>query len=119
MPQSLLVETTQANPEETMSQGRIYRREGSRYWWIAYYHHGKQQREVARYLDKKKKGIKIEASDETRAAAANYLKHRADQMTAERFGGPSFIGPEQERIKVNEILDDLVEHYKRGGKRGI
>src|SRR5262249_2579627 len=30
-----------------------------------------------------------------------------------------FTNPRQEKVSVNEILNDLVEHYKRGGKKGI
>lgn len=39
---------------------------------------------------------------------------RADQSGTRRF-----ICPRQERSKVNVILDNYVEHYKRGVKRGI
>jgi hypothetical protein len=122
MPQSLLDEaSTQTRTEEAVSrgQGRIYRRDRSPYWWVAYYYQGQQKREPAIYLDEKRYGIKVEATDENRAAAEKFLKDKTSRITTEQYGGPAFITPQQAKIIVDKILNDYVEHYKRGGKRGI
>jgi integrase len=55
--------------------------------------------------------------DETKAR--KFLNLKLKQVHADQIGARPFVGPEQERVKVNEILDDLVSHYKRGGRRGI
>jgi hypothetical protein len=117
MPQSLLEQITQADEEKAMrGDGRIYSRPGSHFWWIAYYHNGKQKREPAMYCSGKKKGSKIEATEENREAAEKFLKHRLNEITAERYGGPAFIGPEQRRVTVSQLLDALEADCKLRGK---
>jgi len=96
--------------------GRIFSRPGSRFWWVGYYHNGKQCREAARNV---RSGKKIEATEEGREDAEKFLKHRLNQITAEKYGAKPFLGPQQERVTINEILDDLVARYARGGKSGI
>ena len=96
-------------------QGRIYSREGSRYWWVAYYHNGKQKREPALYCTGKKNGQKIEATEENREAAEKFLKHRLNEITAEKYGGPAFVGPQQRRITVSQLLDALEADCKLRG----
>lgn len=88
-------------------EGRVYSRAGSRFWWVAYYHNGKQKREPALFNTGKRKGSKIEATAENREAAEKFLKHRIGEMTAERYGGPAFVGPEQRRITVAQMIDAL------------
>jgi integrase len=95
--------------------GRIYTREGSRFFWVAYYHNGKQKREPALYCGGKKNGMRIEALEQNRNAAEKFLKHRIDEMTAERYGGPAFIGPERKRITVAQLLDALESDCKLRG----
>jgi integrase len=51
--------------------------------------------------------------------ARRFLKHRLDQVGTARQGAKQFIGPQQEKVTINEILDDQIEHYRQGGKRGI
>ena len=85
--------------------GRIFKRPGSPYFWCAYYLRGQQYRESTGTIDKKE--------------ALKFLKRRMKEVGADQIGAKRFITPMQERVKVNEILDDLVERYKRGGKRGI
>jgi integrase len=105
----------QAKEEEMRGEGRIYRREGSRYWWIAYYHNGKQKREPALYCRGKKNGQKIEAAEENREAAEKFLKDRINEITAEKYGGPAFVGPEQRRMTVSQLLDALEADCKLRG----
>ena len=98
---------------KSRGEGRIFARKGSRFWWISYYHNGKEQREVAQHV---RTGKKIEATEEGRREAEKFLKHRLGEMAAERHGGPSFVGPQQQRIKVSELLDALEADYKLRGK---
>ncbi len=94
--------------------GRIFTRKASSYLWIAYYHRGKEHREVARYL---RTGEKIEATaDKAQRHAEKFLNHRLGEMAAEKHGGRSFVGPQQERITVAELLDALKADYKLRGK---
>jgi integrase len=93
--------------------GRVFTRNGSSYFWIAYYHHGKEHREVARHV---RTGNKIGATDEGRREAEKFLKHRLGEIAAERHGGRPFVGPQQERITVAELLDALEADYNLRAK---
>ena len=94
--------------------GRIFTRKSSSYLWIAYYHRGKEHREVAKHV---RTGLKIEASaKDARKHAEKFLNHRLGEIAAERHGGKTFVGPQQERITVAELLDALKEDYKIRGK---
>jgi integrase len=86
-------------------QGRIYRRNGSAFWWCAYYLRGKQYRQSTGETDVKK--------------ALKFLNRKIMEVGADKIGAKVFVAPKQERVTINEILADLVEHYKRGGKKGI
>jgi len=83
----------------------VFERKGSPYLWVAYYSHGREEREVARHV---RTGQKLEATTEkNRHEAERWLKHRLGQIAAEKHGGRSFVGPSQERITVAELLDGL------------
>jgi integrase len=99
----------------TRGQGRIYKRAGSPFWWVGYYAHGKQQREGACHV---RTGEKLEATEKNRREAERFLKHRLDALAAERGGGRAFVGPEQKRVTVNEILDALESDLKLRDKWG-
>jgi integrase len=101
----------------TRGDGRVYSRAGSRFWWIAYYHDGKQQREVARHVSGKKdlRGKKIEATEEGRKAAEKFRESRVRRIREEKDGGRPFIGPQQERVTIEELLDALEADYKLRG----
>ena len=86
-------------------QGRVFERKGSPYLWVAYYSHGREEREVARHV---RTGEKLDATTEkNRHEAERWLKHRLGEIAAEKHGGRSFVGPSQERITVDELLDGL------------
>ena len=98
----------------TRGNGRVFIRKGSSYLWIAYYHGGKEHREVARNV---RTGKKIEATAEKgQREAEKFLNHRLGEMAAEKHGGRPFVGPQQERITVAELLDALKDDYKLRGK---
>jgi|SRR5215469_13598155 len=82
-------------------QGRIFQRKGSSFWWISYYAHGKEHREVARHA---RTGAKLDATEQLRRDAERFLKHRLEEIAAEQHGGRPFVGPRQERVTVAELL---------------
>lgn len=84
------------------NQGRIFSRKGSAFLWCAYYLRGKEYRESTKEVDEKK--------------AEKFLRKRMDEVGADRAGKGSFIGPQQERIKVSALLDALVADFKLRGK---
>ena len=51
--------------------------------------------------------------------AKKFLKRKIREIENDKEGINRFSYPRQERVTVNEILDDLVEYYKRGGEKGI
>jgi len=116
--QPLLGQATTAKEEGKMStrgQGRIFRRKASPYWWVAYYAHGKEQREAARHV---RTGKKLENTEQNQHEARRFLKRRLEEVAAERHGGHPFVGPQQERTTVNELLDALERDYRRRDKLG-
>ncbi len=99
----------------TRGQGRIFERNGSPFWWIAYYSHGKEQREVARHV---RAGAKLEATEQNSREAERFLKRRLGEIAAEQHGGRPFIGPQQERVTVKELLEALERDYRLRDKWG-
>jgi integrase len=88
-------------------QGRVFQR--GAYIWIAYYAHGKEQREVARHV---RTDEKLEAGmDKNHHEATRFLKQRLGQIAADKHGGPAFV-PNQQRVTVNEVLDALENDLK-------
>ena len=50
-------------------------------------------------------GAKLDATEDNRHEAERFLKRRLGEVIAENHGGPSFVGPAQQRITVNEAKD--------------
>jgi len=78
--------------------GRIYRREGSAFWWCAYYLRGKQYRQSTEETDEKK--------------AQKFLDRKLKEVHADQIGARPFVGHQQERITVAELLNALEADYK-------
>ncbi len=97
-------------------QGRVFQRKGSSYWWISYYAHGKEQREAARHV---RTGDKLEVTDKNRHEAERFLKRRLGELAAEQHGGRAFVGPQQERVTIGELLDGLERDYKLRDKWSV
>jgi len=93
----------------TRGQGRVFQRAGSPYWYVAYYAHGREQREAAYHI---RTGAKLEATEKNYREAERFLKNRLGEIAAEQHGGVPFIGPQQKRITVNQLLDGLENDYK-------
>ncbi len=83
-------------------EGRIFRRKGSGFWWCAYYLRGKEYRESTGETDPKK--------------ADKFLKRRLKEVGADQIGAKHFVGPQQQHIKISELLDALEADYKLRGK---
>ena len=82
--------------------GRIFQRGSSR--WIAYCHRGKEIREsVDKYF--RERGDK--SKEITDKHAERLLKLRRGEIGADSLGAKVFIGPQQERVLVCELLDAL------------
>ena len=86
-------------------QGRIFNRANSAHWWIAYYHHAKEIRESSGSPDRK--------------VAEKLLTHRLKEIGADQLGARRFIGPAQERVAVEEILQDLGTEYEINGRKSL
>lgn len=82
--------------------GRIFARKGTTSLWCQYNLRGKQYRESTGTADPEK--------------AAKYLKRRLKEVGADQIGAKAFVGPQQERITVAELLDSLESDYKLRGK---
>jgi integrase len=82
--------------------GRIYERKGSANLHCAYYLRGKEYRESTGTADPQ--------------AAMKYLRRRLKEVGADQIGKAVFVGPQQERIKVDKLLDALEADYKLRGK---
>jgi integrase len=48
--------------------------------------------------------------------AERFLNRRIKEVGADQIGAKTFVGPQQERIKVSKLLDALEEDYKLRGK---
>lgn len=95
-------------------QGRVFRR--GVYFWVAYYAHGKEQREVARHV---RTNEKLETTEKNQHEAERFLRRRLGEIAAEQHGGRAFVGPQQERVTVNELLGGLERDYKLRDKWNV
>ncbi len=88
----------EVTPKAIRGFGAPYQR--GRIWWIRYHHRGQEYRESA--------------GSERRLDAERLLKARWKQI-----GRGKFIGPREEKVLVNDLLDALVRHYEQNGWRSI
>lgn len=77
--------------------GRIYRQKDSSIWWIKFYRNGIPFRESTGTSDKRK--------------ATRALNHRLAEVTTGRF-----LGPNIERIAVEELAEDFLRDYRINDK---
>lgn len=94
--------------------GRIFKRKHSSVWWIAYCHRGKEIRESAanaiREAAAKKRG---KLTDEVaEAIARKLLEKRLREIANDREGLKQFVGPQQDRLTVGDLLDALEADFK-------
>lgn len=82
------------------ARGSIYRRENSAMWWIKYYRHGRVFRESTKTTDESK--------------AAKVLNTRLAEINQ-----GTFMGPQLERTKVDELAEMFVRDYRINGKKSV
>jgi len=93
-------ETTRA-PSETKAlrgMGRTLRR--GEIWWVAYYFNGKEIREGCRSRNE--------------ADARRLLKKRLKEIHGSRF-----VGPQEEKLTVDDLLDALITHLETKGAKTV
>jgi integrase len=93
--------TQQQGVKRERGRGRIYEQPGSANWWMAFYKHGKQVRMSTSETDEKK--------------AARALKLKLQERDGELGGGKKMITPQQMRVTVSELLDNLESDYRLRG----
>src|SRR5947207_2518095 len=82
--------------------GRLFRRSGSPFWWMSYYCDGREYRESTG------------ATNEKQATKA--LKARLQEVANDKSGIQVFLGPGANRLRVNDLLDELTQDYRVRGK---
>jgi len=86
-------------------KGRIYKRANSSHWWIAYQQRGKEIRESSKSDDPEK--------------AQGLLEKRLREVANDREGIKAFVGPQQDRLTVGQVLDALETDYKLNGGKAL
>lgn len=84
--------------------GRLFQRARSPFWWVAYYHRGKEQRESTGIL----------ATREERPKAEKMLRERTRQA-----GTPQFTGPAEYRVTFDDLAERYLRDYRVNGRRSI
>jgi integrase len=80
--------------------GSLYLQKGSAVWWVKYYRNGKPYRESTHKTKEKE--------------AQDFLKQRMGEIVT-----GNFYGPKTERVRIDELADDLLRDYRINGKRSL
>jgi hypothetical protein len=80
--------------------GCVYQRPDSPVWWLKYSRHGKAYRESTKTTDRKK--------------ADKMLRNRLAEITT-----GTFVGPQGERVKIQELAEDMVREYRINARKSI
>lgn len=101
--------------------GRIFPMPFSRFPWIAYSHRGKEYRESAgdaiRAIERKNR--KKLTGEEAHKVAENLLKQRLKETGADALGLRAFVGPQQDRLTVADLLDSLEADFRLRGLKSL
>ena len=101
--------------------GRIYKKRGSTAWQIAYSHQGTEYRESAaeaiRAAAEKKRGRFT--VDDARSAAEKLLAAQLREVANDHEGVKAFVGPQQDRLTVKDLLDALESDFKLRGLKSL
>jgi integrase len=84
----------------TRGSGSIYLQRGSSVWWVKYYRNGKPYRESTRTSERSK--------------AQQFLRKRLAEITT-----GDFYGPRCERIRVDELAEDLIREYRINSRSSL
>jgi len=85
--------------------GRIFQMRGSKNWWIAYNRCGKEYRESCGSSEQKN--------------AVNLLKQRLREIGADALGLKAFVGLQQDRLTVKDLLDALESNFRLRGLKSL
>ncbi len=85
--------------------GGVFKRKNSNFWWIRYSHRGKEFRESSGSPDRRQ--------------AEKFLKQRLKEIGSDQLGHKRFIGPQEERVTVEELLQDLVADHRLRGRKSL
>ncbi len=85
--------------------GRVFKRKNSNNWWISYCLRGKEYRESSGSSDRK--------------LAERLLKQRLREIGADRLGLKRFVSPAVDRVRVEELIEDLVMDHRVRGKKSL
>jgi hypothetical protein len=80
--------------------GSIYLQKGSSVYWVKYYRNGKSYRESTHKTTEKE--------------AQDFLTERLGQIVT-----GNFCGPKSERVRIDELADDLLRDYRINGKKSL
>ena len=75
--------------------GTLFRKPDTRFWWMSYWLRGEQKQESTKETDPVK--------------ARRRLKQRMREVGADLIGAKKFIGPQSEKLTIDEILDSLTK----------
>jgi integrase len=92
---------TQVQAKRHRGQGRIFSRKGTPFLWCAFFLRGREFRQSTRETDRRK--------------AERFLNRRIREIGADQIGARAFIGPQQERLTVQELLGALKADYELRG----
>src|ERR1043165_7796208 len=106
-PQTEIVLPRQTHPRSfKRGMGRLFQR-GAK-WWIAY------------YIKKDGRSVEVrESAGTTEADARRALKRRQDELGAHRSGARPFQGPQQERVTIWQLLENLERDYTLRGMASL
>lgn len=99
-PRTLREARMEQNDKREWGTGSIYRRPHSKVWWIRYSRNGKRFYESTHTVRKRK------------------AKRILDDRLAEIRAG-TFVGPQIQRVKVEELAKDLIEEYQINGRKSL
>jgi len=95
-----MTEETKKKVSRPRGTGSIYLQKGSAVYWVKYYRNGKPYRESTRKTNAKE--------------AQDFLKQRLAEIVT-----GNFYGPKSERVRIDELADDLLRDYRINGKRSL
>jgi integrase len=95
-----MTEATDATAKRPRGTGSLYQPQHSRFWWVKYYRNGKAYRESTHTADGRK--------------AHKFLQKRLGEITT-----GNFFGPAVERIRVEELADDMFREYRINVRRSL
>ena len=99
---SLLTSESRPRKKRPHGAGRLFQRK-QRYW-------------IAYYVKRDGRSVEVrESAGATELEARKLLKRRQDELAAHRLGVQPFRGPQQERITVLRLLEELERHYELRG----